>query len=284
MSPSCHEIVNQLPPHFQRWLVSWLNTRPDFTTWFESLGHKSARHIDCVSCSRSLANWQRSPRVKANLKCCTFQPFVPNFMVGELLVSTKLQAQDLENGRSIPLGLVASPNYLRDFERLSVAPQYFGNEPQLLCSHFEPTNGQCRIWQARPAVCATYFCDAESSGHSCTKERATDRQKASEASFDWPRLEQFLYYVEVNLAHHVLLELGFVDDELQSNLDYLKQQSVHREQGMSSVRNSHDDCVDRIWYEFDQIKSGFFIKAANHVSSMSPAEIWEAIEPELLNF
>ncbi len=279
-----NELPNELPEHFQIWLKSWFCSQSDFVLWFQSLGAHKSSSLDCQACSRSQLSWQRSSRVKPNLKCCTFQPFVPNFIVGELLNSQKLQSEDLERGRSIPLGLVASSDYVRNFRRLSELPQFFGNEPELLCSHFDVANRQCRIWPARPSVCSTYFCDLEAEVSSCFNGELSSLGRTVNAPFSWARLEKFLFYIEVNLAHHVLLELGFIAEELESNLNFLKQQSLQRVSALALNQNSANDSADRVWYEFHDTKASFFIKAAEYVSGMTPNDIWECVEPDLLNF
>src|SRR4051812_27801212 len=95
--------------------LSWLN-RP-LQTWFKDARVKPfplAPSLNCSDCSR--ANHAVSA-VEAERwrkwKCCTFQPFVPNYLIGSMLESKPLAKTS--NGVLSPLGLCPTSDYRTRF-------------------------------------------------------------------------------------------------------------------------------------------------------------------------
>lgn len=97
-------------------------------------------------------------------KCCTYQPRLPNYLVGALLSD---QRPELEEGRQRMRDRIASrhaitPQWVRPpgKHRLMYANarRAFGRSLTLRCSFYETASGGCTIWPFREAVCSTYFC------------------------------------------------------------------------------------------------------------------------------
>ena len=102
---------------------------------------------DCGACTRVT-------------KCCDFQPFVANFLLGALL----------EQGHVLPegdgflktsLGLVASAQFRR---------AHAAGRAGLACAFY--LEGRCSIWDLRPGECSTYLCDDVTPARSKLSARA----------------------------------------------------------------------------------------------------------------
>ncbi len=136
---------------------------------------------------------------RPDVKCCSYLPTLPNFLVGGVLrddePAARAGARSVREriGRRVgvsPLGLGPLPDYAVLYERAAGA---FGRSKALLCPHFEPELNQCGIWRHRNAVCATYFCKLV---------------RGSVAFRFWRSLQRTLELAEVGLAKWCVLELG----------------------------------------------------------------------------
>ncbi len=102
---------------------------------------------------------------RPDTKCCTFQPDLPNYLVGGLLSSTDPM---LEDGRArmrerirqrtgvSPMGVYA-PRLYNVLYRHG-ARHGFGRSITLLCPYYRGAEGACTIWKFREASCSTWFC------------------------------------------------------------------------------------------------------------------------------
>lgn len=151
-------------------------------------------------------NWPRDARdagpFKANLKCCTYEPFLPNFSIGRILkqeTNLKRLEEAIRKGRLTPLGLLPGTSESQDFGRDDVIRCSFlsGGEPAEAASG---TAVQCSIWQERPSVCRSYF---------CVSDRGADGQRR------WKDAEEQGNRLEWTLAHEVAWDLGFTQTEIE---------------------------------------------------------------------
>lgn len=110
---------------------------------------------------------------RPDTKCCTFEPRLPNYLVGAILADER---PDLAEGRRRIRAKIAA--------RVGVTPQWlappakrevlfgaawknaFGRSLVLLCPYYQSEGGLCTIWRHREAVCSTFFCkyDAAADG------------------------------------------------------------------------------------------------------------------------
>ena len=128
---------------------------------------------------------------EASLKCCTFEPFLPNFTIGRLLSDGYDQARLSEaigKGRLTPLGLLPASRENRDF----------GRSHSARCT-FLDDRAQCTIWMHRPSVCRSYFCVSNVGAEGQAKWKAAEHQGNE---------------LEWTIAHEVAWDLGFTQDEI----------------------------------------------------------------------
>ncbi len=135
-------------------------------------------------------------------KCCTYQPALPNFLVGRILADRQAPA---DRGREVllrrlahregvtPLGVEPSA-VMRDLYLATTHAGTFGRTPELVCPHFAPgATHNCGIWRHRNATCATWHCKH---ARGATGWRA------------WRRLRELLALVEARLARWCAVEVG----------------------------------------------------------------------------
>ncbi len=187
--------------------------------------------LDCGDCAMK-------ERYRADLKCCTFFPFLPNFVIGAIFheghpaTLNKLRSA-LTTANVSPLGLRASEGWKELRSTLGV--EAFGQATELLCPFFDRLENNCGIWKFRPGVCANYFCRSSLSPHK------------------WKKSEESINLVEWTLAHCVLWELGLTKDE-------------------TDVVAATGE-----WFEFGDDKEGFFRRCYEKGLSLSDREVEELL-------
>jgi hypothetical protein len=138
-------MVSGLPPLYDRWVD-------------EMLPHPAPEEAvaTCDDCAMCGAGGGFDPRIK----CCTYIPDLPNFLVGGAILDgccSILRRLDAGVGVT-PLGLGRSPAEERIWSKVG---QDFGMTPEVTCPYYDPDDGLCSIWPHRNAACYTYFCRYE---------------------------------------------------------------------------------------------------------------------------
>jgi Fe-S-cluster containining protein len=152
---------------------------------------------DCAMCdkrdnSEGRAEVLDTAFFRPNLKCCTYHPTLPNYLVGAVLSAAspdltvgKTRIREKIAGRIgvTPEWLAAPRKYLVLLD--AARESSFGRSESLLCPYYERETGRCSVWQNRESVCATFFCKhtAGATGHAF-----------------WTALRRYLYHVERSLA------------------------------------------------------------------------------------
>ncbi len=192
---------------------------PLYTTWVDELIGKpvpaetDANCNHCMMCktgeeSDSSQDYWFDP----GLKCCTFFPRLPNFLVGGILNQGGPAAKHLEkmiSGQSdaggivTPLGIdpPSAYNLLYANEHKAI-----GRDRSLACPYLTNTDqgAQCGIWQHRQSTCATWFCKFR-------------RGQVGEQF--WHELHRLLAAIETNLRWWCILQSDFTSGGLRHLLD-----------------------------------------------------------------
>jgi hypothetical protein len=185
-----------LPPRYDAWMRECLPgpVAPE----------QAATCGDCAMCASDSDDRSRQ-YFNPNVKCCSYLPELPNFIVGGILADRDPAAargrQSVEQridarGISVtPLGLKQPPLY-----RTLYGPVPFGESETLRCPHFLPdAQYQCGIWRHREAVCTTWFCKHDHGRRG--------------AEF-WSSLKQVLRDAEQSLTHWCVLQLELGNEAL----------------------------------------------------------------------
>jgi len=160
----------------------------------------------CGNCAMAAPDSQgQNPEYyRPELKCCTYFPGLPNYLVGGILsapslVQGKARITARINGRTgvTPFGIFPSRKRQALYQH---GRQGFGRSQFLLCPYLDRESGSCTIWPFRDAVCSTFYC----------KHAA-----GIEGKLFWNGMKDYLSLVEQALSQHVLRELGWDPAQLR---------------------------------------------------------------------
>lgn len=138
---------------------------PILSRWLEV--NEKPPAVDCVNCTMAHMDQVNAKRWR-DFKCCTFQPFFPNFYLGAMLeagVSLPING----NVFVTPIGIYAKQEFREKRDAVPDEKRGLGH----LCSAFK--NNQCSVWSFRPGECATYYCQGD------LPKRAFDTYKVESA-------------------------------------------------------------------------------------------------------
>jgi Fe-S-cluster containining protein len=221
---------------------------------------------DCAMCSKAAKAPAGGVFFKPNLKCCTYHPTLPNFLVGAILAD---ESPAMAEGRHRV--------QIRIAQRIGVTPQWlapprkqrvlleasrkssFGRSKALLCPYFAADQGGiCTIWQHREAVCSTFFCkhDAGAVGDAF-----------------WTAAKDLLGHVELVLARRAA-----------------QSASAHvTEPNIPPLELTIEDLEDRppseaeyasYWGEWVGREEEFYLDCHTFVSALGPADLDRILEEE----
>src|SRR5207248_709352 len=122
----------------------------------------------CASCAMCAPPGGGTPGAEyfhPDVKCCTYHPKLPNFLVGGLLSDgTPALAEGRRRVEAVIASRMgASPMWLappRKTRLLIEASRRssFGRSLALRCPYYEADGGLCTIWRWRESDCSTFFC------------------------------------------------------------------------------------------------------------------------------
>jgi len=140
------------------------------------------------------------PQVKAHgfhpsVRCCTYIPRVPNFLLGMALqdpATSGLVKHFIEAGFAIPEGSQFSPEQLsRSLQQLTTTDR---SQPLIVCPFLDQASKRCQIYAYRSGVCSTFFCIHD---------------QGEEGAHFWEQLQDLVTQVETALSQWALQEIGF---------------------------------------------------------------------------
>jgi len=171
--------------------------------------------INCDQCRMTPACKGKKAKLtyEPELKCCTYEPFLPNFHLGALLRDPeygpkfKLTIEERWRSRDVllPMGMAPNREYQKKF--FQKKPEDFGNRADLICSHFDKTKNSCSIWKFRGAVCTSFY---------CTSEYGALGKKF------WKQLGDHLFLLDMSLSEEILADMGFSPRQVSDQLEWLK--------------------------------------------------------------
>lgn len=135
--------------------------------------------VDCQNCSV----------YPATVKCCTYEPFLPNYLIGATIAQGREGPHDFDSLNYIPLGYLPSPHIKR---QLVNKASRFGQPDMATCRFLR--QGDCQIWPLNGGQCRSYYC----------------KSKYAEAGLQtWRAATHYLVTVEHLLAQELLAESAF---------------------------------------------------------------------------
>lgn len=154
------------------------------------------------------------PPYKEDLKCCTFHPFLTNYLVGQILsdqeqnptfIGDVLRQKMTQKSGVLPLGVAAPERYVHDYQASG-----FGQNEKWLCPYFDRTKKHCGIWRHRGSVCTSFYCQSS--------------QGVRGFEF-WGQALEFFNYLEMALSQEALVYLDFSPRQIQEQLQFLTDQN-----------------------------------------------------------
>ncbi len=251
-------LAMQILPHIKNYFLSRFGSF--------SISEKSA---DCTNCLCSRENRMGLPFYRNDLKCCTFYPFIPNYVVGALLESPEtpifikdlLKSKILNRVYALPMGLFVPLSYQIKF--INREPQDFGNKVELLCPYFDKQKMNCGIWKYRGSVCTSYFCYSD---------------YGKQGTEFWEILGEYLNACEMVLSQDCVVSRGLPPEIIDGQLEYINCATA------TSEELSSDSMSEAIflsyWSEWTGSIEEFYRSCHYYVSNFSDQEMAELLSDE----
>ncbi|MDA9951249.1 hypothetical protein N9D31_01615 [Oligoflexaceae bacterium] len=224
---------------------SWKRFLPEEALNFSPPKEKRA---DCLNCPKI-----KSDQFRPSVKCCTYHPKVPNYMLGYALKESKTSAKKItalvEKGRFTPEGGGHTPLQWMDVMRLDQSKSY-GKSDEVVCSFVE--DGGCSIYSHRNSACATYFCQY-------------DDVWGEEF---WERMHHYMGRVELALVQICLKEAGFDLERYHQEFSFLSKKRAD-EVCDPVTKMWNKDSLDRLWGNYRGREAEFFRRCADTVDALS---------------
>ena len=227
--------------------------------------------VDCSHCAMcgerpTLDEITAGRRFSPDVKCCSYWPRLPNFLVGGLLrdeesAAGRTRVLDLIGGRpdiATPLGIEPSLEYELLFHAAGV--REFGRAAALRCPFYEIADGgSCTIWRHRTSVCATWYCK---------------HVRGDVGSVFWMSVRALLQHIERSVAIWCVSQL----EGTHVDLPWLEMQATR---GGSAPYNAHRtlDAVhsirdsDRMWGTWRSRKVEFYTRCSESVGGLPAADL-----------
>lgn len=208
---------------------------------YQSPNRESSRHI----------RDQAEKFINPFSKCCAYFPYLPNFTIGKLLQQNDPQilthiASAISTGVATPLGIFASNEHLE-----KPHTKQFVQNAEILCPFFDSVKGNCAIWNHRPGVCLSYYCQS-SFGKSGQEF--------------WKNNEARINLFEWTMAHVVLWRLGFTQNETNT-------MDPNRKNDYSITSGGFINGNLESWYEYKTKKYELYKESFRRACEVSPFEI-----------
>ena len=209
----------------------------------------------CDSCAMARPRYRGENPYQENLKCCTFHPFLPNFLVGAILQDPSLQTgADVLRGKiekreyALPIGMVAPVRYQLEFN--AKKEDEFGQREDWLCPYYDRLHNNCTVWRYRGVICTTFFCKSS---------------YGSKGKNFWNEMSDYLSYVEMALMEEALVQLDFSPRQVSELTEFLNRQTGTAKEKRSWVLPA--DTFTRLWNHYDDPEK-FYKKTFEIVQSL----------------
>jgi hypothetical protein len=195
-------------------------------------------------------------------KCCTYVPYVPNFLVGAMLAEggahesavAALRERIAAGDAVTPLGVGRTYAERIAYDRAGFA---FGRERTVRCPYYVSDGGLCGMWKSRTAVCSTWFCKHV--------QGARGRRL-------WVAVHQLFERVEWALAKHCAVELGIDGGSLGRLLAPLADRGWSRHVDGAGPAAFGDE-PPAVWGDWDWRVEAYFLACRDRVAALAWADV-----------
>lgn len=197
----------------------------------------------CSQCAMSRPGHRGKTHYREDLKCCTFHPFLPNFLVGAILGDATLASgaevlrdKIARREYALPIGMVAPVRYQLEFQEHKA--EKFGLEEGWLCPYYDRTQQNCRVWRYRGVVCTTFFCKSS---------------YGTSGKLFWEHMSDYLAYVEMALMEEALVMLDFSPRQVSHLTSFLNRETGTVREKKSWVLPA--DTFRELWNGYEDIEA-----------------------------
>jgi len=256
---------------------------PLYASWVDGLlggpipAETGATCDDCAMCNSSRNSpGDNSLFFNPRTKCCTYLPWLANFLVGRVLADDLSILDDaaahgrrtvekrIDEGNAVsPLAVGIPKNYTLVYQHNR---DYFGHADQMRCPHYVEEGGRCGVWRHRNSVCATWFCK---------------HVRGAVGQQFWRTLLQLLRMVERQLAVWCVLELDPGAAALTALLDPMRMEVENH--GLSDLTRSSPRYADA-WGRWLGKEREFYRQCAKLVNPLSWREVMRLCGQEVRAF
>ncbi len=219
----------------------------------------------CDTCAMSPPRETGKIQYREDLKCCTFHPFMPNYLVGALFYEeSSTQAHQIFRDKiarreyALPIGMVAPVKYQVEFNAREEGD--FGQREDWLCPYYNREKNNCNVWRQRSVVCTTFFC----------------KSSYGQVGMDfWDHMLNYLWYVELALLEEALVMLDFSPRQTMELLDY-----HNRYDGTAAEKKSWfmtEKKARELWNGYYDDQEGFYKKCYDLVVNLDKKAFHELI-------
>lgn len=226
-------------------------------------GEQQATCSDCAMC-KSLRPSSQPPSFAPDMKCCTYWPTLPNYLVGAILADESEAAAEghrrivemIAKTWAVPLGLGVPPAYRVVYA--AARGRGFARSRLLLCPYFNETEQNCTIWKSREAVCSTWFCKFD--------------RGAVGVTF-WDALQTLLCAVERSVSVWCARQLSVPPQGLQTgpSVAHIFHTEELRHQGLDG--DCPIEATRETWGNWEANRAAFYRDCYRLASSLSWADV-----------
>lgn len=215
----------------------------------------------CDACAMAPGRTRTKIKYQADLKCCTFHPWLPNFAVGALLrqenPSPVIRQKIRDRHYALPIGIAPPLKYQVDFN--ARVEQDFGNRADWLCPYYDRERNLCGVWRHRGSVCTSFYCKSD---------------QGKDGKRFWRSFEDLLSYWEVSLMEEALVRLDFSPRQVSDLLSYLNRFEAAPEEIESFVLPEKK--ARELWNGYYDDQEGFYEKSLRVIENLSPGDLADA--------
>lgn len=219
----------------------------------------------CDNCLMAQSSNKSKIKYQADLKCCTFHPFVPNYMVGATFLDENMIAGHEAFRRKIeqreyalPIGMVAPPSFQVEFNHRTEGE--FGNRADWLCPYYDREKNNCQVWRNRGVVCTTFYC----------------KSSYGKVGLNfWEKLNNYLWYIELALLEEALAMLDFSPRQVMELLDYHNRFEATPAELKS--RYLDEAKARELWNGYYDDQEGFYKKSYEVVANLKRVDFFDLL-------
>jgi Fe-S-cluster containining protein len=233
---------------------------PILPAFFDTLAPEESKATcaSCAMCPPAGGAVEGAVYFRPDLKCCTYHPRLPNYLVGAILAD---EGAEMAEGRrrvraQIEGRIGVSPRWLAPSRRYSLLlkasrESSFGRSTALRCPYFIEEGGLCAIWRHRESDCSTFFCKHD---------------HGADGKAFWSELDGYLRQIERRLG---ALALEGLDPDLGEPPGPTGQLTLEELEGRAPAPAEYRS----FWGAWEGREEELYLRCHARVTALAPSEV-----------